>query len=85
MEYSLPGASVRGNSPDNNPGLCCHFLLQGIILTQELKTCLLLHLLNWEADSLPLERPGKPKDKARINQPVHKKANSSKSNKSFRI
>ena len=31
----------------------CHFLLQGIILTQGLNPCLLL-LLHWQASSLPL-------------------------------
>ena len=37
----------------------CHFLLQGIFLTQGLNPCL-LHLLHWQADSLPpshLESP----------------------------
>ena len=35
------------------------FPLQGIFLTQELNLCLLC-LLHWQADSLPLELPGKP-------------------------
>ena len=34
----------------------CHFLLQGIVLTQELNP----GLLHWQADSLPTELPGKP-------------------------
>ena len=34
----------------------CRFLLQGIFLTQGLNP----HLLRWQADSLPLEPPGKP-------------------------
>ena len=38
----------------------CHFLLQGIFLTQGSNMCL-LYLLHWEADSLPLNLPGKPK------------------------
>ena len=37
----------------------CHFLLQGIFPTQGLNPHL-LHLLHWEADSLPLAPPGKP-------------------------
>ena len=31
---SLPGSSVHGDSPGKNTGLGCHFLLQGIFLTQ---------------------------------------------------
>ena len=34
-------------------GNSCHFLLQGIFLTQDLNLGL-LHLLHWQADSLPL-------------------------------
>ena len=37
----------------------CHFLLQGVFPTQGLNPCL-LHLLHWQADSLPLAPPGKP-------------------------
>ena len=33
-----------------NTGVGCHFLLQGIFLTQGSNLC----LLHWEADSLPL-------------------------------
>ena len=33
------------NSPDKNTGVSCHFLLQGIILTQGLNS----HLLDWQA------------------------------------
>ena len=36
----------------------CHFLLQGIFLTQGSNQCL-LHLLHWQVDFLP--PPGKPK------------------------
>ena len=35
----------------------CHFLLQGIFPTQGLNPC----LLNWQADSLSLRHPGKPR------------------------
>ena len=36
------------------------FLLQGTFLIQELNPCL-LHLLHWQAGSLPLAPPGKPR------------------------
>ena len=32
---SLPGSSVHGDSPGKNTEVGCHFLLQGIFLTQE--------------------------------------------------
>ena len=41
------------DSPGKNTEAGCHFLLQGIFLTQGSKWCL-LHLLHWLADSLPL-------------------------------
>ena len=37
------------NFPDKNTGAGCHFLLQGIFLTQGSNW----HLLFWQADSLP--------------------------------
>ena len=37
------------NSPGKNTAVACHFLLQGIFLTQGLNQ----HLLQWQADSLP--------------------------------
>ena len=39
--------------PGKNTGVGCRFHLQGIFLTQWLNPCL-LHLLYWQADSLPL-------------------------------
>ena len=45
------------NFPGKNTG--CHILLQGIFSTQELNLCL-LHLLHWQADSLPLHPLGSP-------------------------
>ena len=39
-----------------NTGVGCHFLLQGVFLTQGLN----LHLLHWQAHSLPAEPPGNP-------------------------
>ena len=40
--------------PGKNTGVGCHFLLQGIFLTQELNP----RLLFWQADSLPLSHQG---------------------------
>ena len=34
MDYSPPGFSVHGDSPGKNTGVGCHFLPQGIFLTQ---------------------------------------------------
>ena len=45
--------------PGKNTGAGCHFLLQGIFQTQESNPCL-LHLLHWQADSLPLRHLGSP-------------------------
>ena len=41
------------NFPGKNTGAGCHIFFQGIFLTQRSKLCL-LHLLHWQADSLPL-------------------------------
>ena len=41
-------------SPGKNTGVGCHFLLQGIFLAQGLN----LHLLPWQAGSLPLSHLG---------------------------
>ena len=46
------------NFPGKNTGTSCHFLLQGIFPTQGSNPHL-LHLLNWQEDSLRLARPGK--------------------------
>ena len=45
-----------------NTGVGCHFLFQGIFLTQESNQCLLhlLHLLHWQVDSLPQSHLGSP-------------------------
>ena len=42
--------------PDKDTGVGCHFLLQGIFLTQRLNPCLLGH---WQVSSLPLAPLGK--------------------------
>ena len=46
------------DSPGKNTGVGCHFFLQGIFLTQGSNPCL-LHLLHWQAGSLPLASLGK--------------------------
>ena len=43
--------------PGKNTEVCCHFLLQGIFLTQGSNLC----LLHWQSDSLPLSHLGSPK------------------------
>ena len=50
MDCSPPGPSVLGDSQGKNTGVSRHFLLQGIFPTQGSN----LHLLHWQADSLPL-------------------------------
>ena len=51
MDCSPPGSSVHG-TPGKNTGTDCHFLLQGIFLTQGLNPGL--------ADSLPLHHLERP-------------------------
>ena len=60
VDYSLPGSSVRGESPGKNIGVGCHALLHGIFLTKGLNPCLLLSPA-LQAGSLPAEPQGKPK------------------------
>ena len=48
------------DSPGKNPGVCCHCFLQGIFPTQG-SNLRLLHLLHWQANSLPLSLLGFPK------------------------
>ena len=59
MDCSPPGSSVHGDTPVKNTGVGCPALLQGIFLTQR-SNLHLLHLLHWQAGSLPLAPPGKP-------------------------
>ena len=56
MDCSLPGSSVRGNSPGKNTGVGCHALLHGIFLTQG-SYLYLLCLLHWHVGSLQLGPP----------------------------
>ena len=60
MDCSLPGFSVHGILQARILELGCRALFQGIFLTQGLSPCL-LHLLHWQAGSLPLVLPGKPR------------------------
>ena len=48
------------NFPRKNTGVGCHFLLQGTFPTQGSNPCL-LRLLHWQADSLPLNHLGIPR------------------------
>ena len=52
MDCSVLGSSCLWDPPGKNTGVGFHFLLQGIFATQAWNQ-LLLHLLHWEADSLP--------------------------------
>ena len=49
--------SLGLSRPETGAG--CHFLLQGIFLTESSNPGL-LQLLNWQADSLPLSHQGSP-------------------------
>ena len=53
MDYSPPGSSVHEDTPGKNTGVGCHSLFQGIFPTQGL----ILLLLHWQVDSLPLAPP----------------------------
>ena len=56
-DYSLPGSSVHGDFPGKNTGH--HALLQRFFPAQG-SNMHLLHLLHWQAVSLPTKPPGKP-------------------------
>ena len=51
VDCSPPGSPVHGDSPDENTGVGCHALLQGISLTQRGNLCLLC-LQHWQVGSL---------------------------------
>ena len=60
VDCCLPGSSVcPWDFLGKNAGVGCHFLLQGIVPTQE-SNLSLLQLLHWRVDSLQLAPPGKP-------------------------
>ena len=56
MNCNLPSSFCPCDFPGKNTGVCCrcHFLLQGIFLTQGLNP----NLLHWQAKSLPLSHLG---------------------------
>ena len=55
-----PAILCLWDSPGKNSGVGCHFLLQGIFLTQGSNPGL-FHLLHGQADSLPLNHLGSPR------------------------
>ena len=55
-DCSPPGSSIHGILQASSR-VGCHFLLQGVFLTQKWNSCLLC-LLHWRADSLPLSHLG---------------------------
>ena len=59
MDCSLPSLLCPWDFPGKNTGVGCHFLLQGIFLTQGSNLCLLCPL-HRQAYSLPLALPGEP-------------------------
>ena len=62
IDCMAPGSSVLGIlQARKNTGVDCYWLLQGIFLTQGANPRL-LGLLHWQAGSLPLASPGKPRD-----------------------
>ena len=56
---SSPQGSCPWNSLDKNTGVGCPFLPQEVFPIRKLNLHP-LHLLHWQADSLPLAPPGKP-------------------------
>ena len=69
MNCSLPRFSIHGIFPGNNTGVGCHFLLQGIFLTQGLNPGLLycrqtLYCLSHQGS--PLESPWNMKKKKKV-------------------
>ena len=61
LSYPWTVAHQVFQSTGKNNGMGCHALQQGIFPTQRSNPHL-LHLLHWQAGSLPLAPPGKPKD-----------------------
>ena len=60
MYYNPPYSPVQA-FPCKKTGVGCHFLLQGIFLTQ-VSNPHLLHLMLWQAGSLPLSHWGSPQE-----------------------
>ena len=59
MDCSLPGCAVHGVFPGKNIGVGCHFLFQGIFLTQGLNSHL-LRLLHGQQILYQLRHPESP-------------------------
>ena len=59
MDCSLPGSSVRGDSPGKNAGVGCRFLLQGLPLTQGLNCVSYVSCIGRQV-LYQLVPPGKP-------------------------
>ena len=57
--------------PGKDTRMGCHFLPQGIFLTQGSNMCL-LHLLHWHANSLPLSHQGNPYTTCALSQDAEK-------------
>ena len=58
MDWGPPGSSIHEDSPGKNARVGGYDLLKGIFPAQGSGPCL-LHLLHWQAISLPLAPPGK--------------------------
>ena len=58
------------DSSGKNTGVGCHAVLQGLFPTQG-SNLHLLHLLHWQAGSLPLALPGKPKSYTKKEKKTH--------------
>ena len=67
MDCSLPGASVHGILQVKNTGVGCHFLLQGIFLTQEANP----DLLNCRQTLYQLSYKGSPTVNTLVAQSLH--------------
>ena len=60
LSHSVVSSSLQPHGLySKSTGVGCHFLLQGIFLTQRWNLCL-LHLLHSQVDSLPLSHLGSP-------------------------
>ena len=70
IDCSPPGSSVHGILQARILEWGCHALLQGIFPTQGSNPHL-LHLLHWQAGSLPLAPPGKPIPQQIRDRPSH--------------
>jgi len=81
MNYRPPDSSIHGDSPGKNTGVGCRALLQEIFPTQGSNPDL-LYLLHWQAGSLPLALPGKPKyimENSNLKRYIHPNVHSSTS------